>query len=324
MTTRQYHLIDIMKFIMAICVIAIHSFLDYLPEHPVMEFIVRLAVPFFFITTGFFLAKKLFTPGVDRKDVCHKHLRKSIPRYLRWIGVYLPIALIVLITTEQVWYKFAARYVIGVILLGETPYAWPLWFMLTVIMSVAVIYFLLRLGVRLRYICLLGLAVLIAGLVYENISEIYPTVKTMATKVFPPRILTGFGAICLGMAIAYVERSKGLAPWMALPLLIASLILFHNTLWMWELIGGASIFIFAASIKLPQHPSYIHFRQCSMLIYFLHMMPLGLLYIFVAQEPDFSQRIDFFIITTLVTLVASLYLSTVMKRNPKSAIARFI
>lgn len=324
MDSNQYHFLDVMKFMMAICVIAIHSFLDYIPDYPVMEFVIRMAVPFFFVTTGFFLGKKLMKSGADRKDVCRRHIKKSLPRYLRWIAVYFPIALLVLFTTEQVWYKFAARYAIGVVLLGETPYAWPLWFLLTVVISVALIYLFVSMGMRLRYICFIGVAFMVAGYAYTSLAETIPAIHTLATKVLPPRILIGFGAVTIGIFMAYCERRGSLSLWVAAVLLLVSLVLYYNGLWASDLIGGAGIFVLAISVKVPGRPAYIHFRQCSMIIYFIHMIPLALLYIFVAAEPDMGMRVDFFLITTVITLLASLPLSWVMKRYPQSAIAQFI
>lgn len=63
MTYKPVHYpgVDLMKYVMALAVIAIHNSallktLDY-PE--VFAWLIRLTVPFFFIISGFFLASKL-------------------------------------------------------------------------------------------------------------------------------------------------------------------------------------------------------------------------------------------------------------------------
>ena len=56
---ENYQLIDLAKLFFAICVVAIHSqfLLEYKFGYYVNTNIYRLAVPFFFICNGYFLAK---------------------------------------------------------------------------------------------------------------------------------------------------------------------------------------------------------------------------------------------------------------------------
>lgn len=214
MQSSQYNFLDFMKFLMAICVIAIHSFLKYIPDYPAMEFVIRMAVPFFFITTGFFLGKKLMKPGADHRQICQSHLKKNLPRYLRWIAVYFPIAMLTLFLSDELWYRFAARYVVGVVLIGETPYAWPLWFLLTVVMYLALVYLFFAKGMSLRNVCITGMIILIAGYVYLNVQESLPGFLKEASKFFSPRIPIGFGAITVGILVAYYERNRMFKIWM--------------------------------------------------------------------------------------------------------------
>lgn len=313
-----------MKFLMAICVIAIHSFLKYIPDYPAMEFVIRMAVPFFFITTGFFLGKKLMKPGADHRQICQSHLKKNLPRYLRWIAVYFPIAMLTLFLSDELWYRFAARYVVGVVLIGETPYAWPLWFLLTVVMYLALVYLFFAKGMSLRNVCITGMIILIAGYVYLNVQESLPGFLKEASKFFSPRIPIGFGAITVGILVAYYERNRMFKIWMGAVLLLAGAAMYYYGIWMWEIVGGTGIFVLGISVYVADRPIYLHLRHYSMIMYFIHMIPLGLLYIFVASEPDMPMRVNFFVITLAITLLLSIPLSYVIKNNPRSAIAQFI
>ena len=65
---NDYTGIDIFKFLMAFAVIAIHCRLDNIMgdrdwPHPI-GFIIGMAVPFFFITSGFLIAQKIDNPKI--------------------------------------------------------------------------------------------------------------------------------------------------------------------------------------------------------------------------------------------------------------------
>lgn len=67
--TKTYNSIDIAKFFFCICIICLHtqifSFLPSLPLFLLTKAVFRLAVPFFFVCSGFFLGCKLFRESTD-------------------------------------------------------------------------------------------------------------------------------------------------------------------------------------------------------------------------------------------------------------------
>jgi len=94
--------LDIVKFLMAFAVIAIHCRNEGLvgaSEWPLgIEWIVKMAVPFFFIASGF------------------------------WLLIYLPIAIYVYVGDGTIWWKAVAGYVYKVLTGGHSLWAWQLWF----------------------------------------------------------------------------------------------------------------------------------------------------------------------------------------------------
>ena len=57
---EQYLSVDIVKFIMAILVVGIHCSVVGYGQYPQwLNFINKLAVPFFFVTTGFLIQRKI-------------------------------------------------------------------------------------------------------------------------------------------------------------------------------------------------------------------------------------------------------------------------
>ena len=83
---ENYQLIDLAKLFFAICVVAIHSqfLLEYKFGYYVNTNIYRLAVPFFFICNGYFLAKSDDLSRENNRD----RLIKIIKKYIFWCLLY--------------------------------------------------------------------------------------------------------------------------------------------------------------------------------------------------------------------------------------------
>lgn len=86
MKKKNYQLIDLAKLFFAICVIAIHSqfLLEYRFGYYINTNIYRLAVPFFFICNGFFLAKN---NELSQENIRNR-LIKIIKKYIFWCLLY--------------------------------------------------------------------------------------------------------------------------------------------------------------------------------------------------------------------------------------------
>lgn len=134
--------IDAMKAFFAVCVVAIHIHpYDVYTSIPYsvarfMDIILLCAVPFFFITTGFFIGKKLTDTFPDEKntDILKYYLVKYLKLYLIWTAVYLPITLYYYIVISDL---STGRKIIdffrGLIFIGEHWNSWMLWYLLSMI-----------------------------------------------------------------------------------------------------------------------------------------------------------------------------------------------
>ncbi|MFR3521589.1 MAG: acyltransferase family protein, partial [Clostridia bacterium] len=90
---KQYDFVNLAKFISAVFVIGIHtSPLQGL--HPKLNYftrciVFRLAVPFFFICSGYFLAEKLFDEDKKKvKDYVKKYILNILNIYILWSIIY--------------------------------------------------------------------------------------------------------------------------------------------------------------------------------------------------------------------------------------------
>lgn len=80
---RQYSVLDALKLFFALCVVAIHTYAtEGLPESVafgIQQSIFRLAVPFFFVTSGFFLGRKLSDGEAQVFPVLKRYVRRLLP-----------------------------------------------------------------------------------------------------------------------------------------------------------------------------------------------------------------------------------------------------
>jgi len=86
--------IDIMKFICAILIVSIHTSplleINRLWSLGITIYIARIAVPFFFVTSGYFFAKKIMTTNGSSR-VFPDYLLKLFKLYVGWSLVYFPL-----------------------------------------------------------------------------------------------------------------------------------------------------------------------------------------------------------------------------------------
>lgn len=121
-----------MKFIMSFAVIAIHS--QYLAQNPQyyewFDWFISLAVPFFFIVTGYFTATRLqsYKLNSEGKTYLRTHMNKSLRLYCSWLLVYLPITLIFYLHSGRTLASSISNLAYSILICGESPFAWTLWY----------------------------------------------------------------------------------------------------------------------------------------------------------------------------------------------------
>lgn len=94
----EYNCIDLLKLIMAFFVIAIHSGLSNITSgicKDILNDIFALAVPYFFITSGFLLFRKtdINNWGSNDKKRLLRYLVKILKLYGAWTLIYLPLTI---------------------------------------------------------------------------------------------------------------------------------------------------------------------------------------------------------------------------------------
>ena len=92
-----YQNLNILKYVLSILVIILHlrPFIHYSNELDLAfnNIVSRICVPLFFIITGYLVAKK----EKDKSNYIDTYIKRTIPLYLMWSLIYIPIILMTMI-----------------------------------------------------------------------------------------------------------------------------------------------------------------------------------------------------------------------------------
>lgn len=188
--TKQlnYHNLDLARYVISIIIIITHlrPFLGYNQVLDVLfnNLLSRICVPFFLVTTGYFVAKKeLVTAGY-----INGFIRGLIPNYLLWSAIYIPVSAIAFIQYNSYGVQFFNGMVLGwngffllvpiAIAVGllYTGVYYHLWYF------PALIFSLLVLKVYKSRFSVVSLLVITGGLLLLGASETYYGVFAEVTK----------------------------------------------------------------------------------------------------------------------------------------------
>ena len=292
---KQYPAIDVARLLMAFCVVAIHisPFQDISASLNFWthDWIVRIAVPFFFTASGFFLFRKM-------RDGCHvSDLRRYWLRILRvyiiWSIFYLPLIYETVLQDPDGVFHGAMIKMRDFFFFA--PYV-HLWFLRALLVAVPLVFFcFLRKQSFKKIFGFFGCAYVVA-LLFTCYRPIYfamiaqdsmlATFVSFYDSIFsmPP---TG---ICVGALFVSIGAYIALEPRMisqrgSLIGLLLSLLLFwgegrivHRFVGValydeYILLPFVSFFLFSLLCQIDLHPNsvYVNLRKLSALVFYAHM-----------------------------------------------------
>ena len=153
----SYNLVDVFKWVMAILVVMLHAcpLLDIseLADYYSSKGITRIAVPYFFVASGFFLFRKM-PKGIFEWDILKRYCVRLGKIYIAWGIIYLPMVMWQIYRSDDLLHAFLV-VVRDTIFQGALVY--HLWYLYASILAALSLYFLFRSGMHLRSILLLGL-----------------------------------------------------------------------------------------------------------------------------------------------------------------------
>lgn len=278
---------DILKYIMAFAVIAIHAgAITHFEEMPFgVEWFIRLAVPYFFVASGVFLGRKLDNLSTD-KEKCRQLQSRVIQmfeRWIKWVAIYLPLALWAYYEQGMPAPKAVVHYFAMLVSQGWSFYGWALWFIYSVALSLLLISFIYKSG---RYEKLVA-CVLIVFFLGQEISGWWRTVHYVPGKLLGYALdayhsfaggLPILIGIALGRRLGRITLSQKILGGMAL--ICVSVVLNIIALPFWELTGSVALLLLCTLQSQTAPMAYASFlRKESMWIYFIHMY-----FVFIAAK----------------------------------------
>lgn len=255
MSKKNYPFIDIMRIISSLLVIGIHTF-PFLQINPSLDFFMtrilgRIAVPFFFMTTAFFL----FSEGLPTFHKLKKVLLQLFIIDIVSIFIYIPI---------QIYNHTLATSLIEIIkdvLIDGTFY--HLWYIPASMIGIVIIYILIKyIGMKLSFMIVCCLYLIgVGGDAYYGITSQLPCLSYVYDYVFMICDYTRngifFAPMFLWLGAFIAQHQKNIVKKHCFVTLLLSFLLMSLEM------------IFLHHNKIPRHDAMTLFLPITMLFFFV-------------------------------------------------------
>lgn len=283
----NYHAIDVIKYLCAVLVIMVHT-APLLPYNEtanwfLMTIMGRFVVPFFFISTGFFVC----TNTQRRGDWYFKsYIRSLIKIYLIWSLIYLPCGIDYIGTEFQIpIYLYPFALIVALIYVGTY---FHLWYIPALILALLLVHWFMK-HFRKRYLLTLSLICFLIGAMetyygYINIPFLIDLIDRYIRIFFTTRngLFFGFFYVAWGYFIAQKDtwlsyiHHYGWLTLLFFGLMVIEAVIIHdsNNLDSNILLMAAPfticLFLYAKEVQLNWKLPYGKLREYSSLYYFAH------------------------------------------------------
>lgn len=337
MEKKSYGMLDVAKFISALLVIAIHC-APFIEINETLNFvyvqiIARLAVPFFFMASGWLFFRKIDASAGwrDENNLCQlKHYWKRIARiYIIWSLLYVP-----LLALSWIQGGFAMATLLRLVrdfLFNGTYY--HLWFLSALLWGVPMVYWMYtnwrRQAVLIVSLLLyvIGMAVNVYGVLLMNIPIIGPLLKLYESVLVTTRNGFFFAPIFLTLGI-YVDEFVGgrykkqsvlaflisFAAYTGEALALRHMGIMNDLTSMYALLIPAVFFLFMFLMQFSFRSNFIleGMRKQSLLIYVSHIY---FVYIWLYIFPN--AHLWVYLLSILCSYVFSVLVLKLVRRWPR-------
>lgn len=334
----KYNSIDLGKFVMALCVIAIHTFPLQNCTNPVILTIydscMEAAVPFFCLATGYLLAVRMQWPYNSQEsiDIVRKYLLKIIKLYLIWSAIYFPLAVHNYIVTGRPFMLSVLNYVQGLVFVGEHYNSWMLWYLLSVIYALIFILICLKCRVSPYMILATGIIILFIGAGLDAMMSpeavlpvsLLPLQKFISLTIANGRILRGAFYIPCGMVLTRKKPNKWICGIVFFAAFAGRCLIgsgFIKSILV--AVYAVALFTVTVGIKLKNSEWYPILRKTSTVMYFTHMYIwtayFSIVYVHFGKTNYGAD--SFFATTTICLILAGVYIC--IRDKDRYAIKKF-
>ena len=288
------HAVDLAKFFMAILVVALHvppfHFVSPALDHALTYGLTRIAVPYCFVATAYYLFRKMVAGTIDRA-VLGRYVRRIARVYLLWSLIYLPLIAVQIVQDPAgighgLWSALHHAIVI---------HTYPhLWFLYALLLAVPLLAFLLARGLRLCTVfwcAVASYAIAVMGssepALYhayapQHVQDIFAALRQIFLSCGNPLTVAPV-FLLIGASLAWHPPQIGTRRLVVL--LAAAAVLFAAEA-AWAIPRGLPdaelgyyaslvpllylLFELTRRIRLPESGIYLHLRRLSMFLYCIH------------------------------------------------------
>lgn len=332
---EEYQAVDIAKFVMAFFVIAIHTHYNFfdnvIANTFITHFLIRLAVPFFFVASSFFFFRGIvFEKGKIKKSPENRaklfsFLKRTGVLYSIWAVIYFVWVFFKGCISGTFSFVNIKVFVFNFVFNG---FATQFWYLLYLIYSVVIFYVLLRF-VNYKIVAIVPLVflmVLVYQRIYYHILPIEPLYNICnrliqisiggETIVFGTSLYNAMAAVYGGIFAVKLKQKLNRGQcivWCIIstavllaecyfvksqaPELIIAILIFSVPMVMF-------LFLLLSNIKISGNKKFFSFlRNSSSFVYCFHYLPLMVFNYFTGNS--FVKTVALLIVVSVISLAAS-------------------
>lgn len=238
---------------------------------------------------------------------------KMLKLYLLWSLAYLPLAIFDYRRSGFGVREAAIRYIKGLVFSGEHYGSWMLWYMISAIYALGIIYLLLKIKVNPWAITALGLVFILCGAALDMLSgttnDISPAInfirKLMWATTGNGKVFRGLFYISFGMLLTKIK----IPVWADVLITLcgfAGCVAFNKYTGFFVILCAVGLFGIIISVKVPYVSDRKILRRASMIIYFMHLYVYMIL---VLRFGLHSGKRAFLIVALITTAIAFAYIA---------------
>lgn len=317
----NFNNIDLIKVCMAVLVVATHtnlfSVISSIEWREMLTNALAIKVPFFFAASGFLVWYKIWNATKQEKlSRLRKWLSKTLRLYIVWTLIYLPYAIYGFWLDGLSFPKAFLVYSRNILLVGQNFWSWPLWYLLGMLVAGIIIYLMVRLDFKARTMYIIAALFALVGVVINHMHDIgYFNIYYRLFETTRNGFFEGLPYIMIGVAVAsngVVSSKKRL-----FILLLCSFFIhmFGAKLATFFVIYSLFSLVLQFDLGPRKDDLYRNFRLTSTIIYFIHMLWVGLV---TLLYPGLAPYWMF-----LIVLLLSFATAYLVIHNKETAVVKF-
>lgn len=343
---ESYKGIDVLKFVMAVFIIVLHTHPFYGINQRLnfmADVLCRIAVPYFFVATGFLLEKKISNCGRDIRKILQDYISRILKLYVVWTAVYLPIIVYTKIINSERGVTYGLfTFVRDFIFCGSYAH---LWYLPATAIGVILVFFLKRTigikktGILLTAFYLIGLLAQsyfgFLQMAFEESGIIWNALKGIKMIIVTSRNGVFFGGLFIYIGVIVAEGDiqhkwkpyLGRIAWVVCVfLLFAEAARLHKIGFvreedMYLMLVPAVFFLLIISLQLEMKGKTDFLRKLSMDMYFIHMIFKFIYREFIGEAGENGLQLFLFTLTgTLFSISLMNLFRNVINKKVKSTI----